>query len=60
MHSVFGRIFPDTNIDTATPIVVLAVQDRRNLQGLELPAYLGKGQLNIVGLFLRTPEKSMH
>jgi hypothetical protein len=58
MRSVFGRIFPDTNIDTAAPIVVLAVQDKRNLQALEPPAYLGKGQLNIVGLFLRTPEKN--
>ena len=58
MRSVFGRIFPDTNIDTATPIVVLAVQDKRNLQALEPPAYLGKGRLNIVGLFLRTPEKN--
>jgi hypothetical protein len=42
MRSVFGRIFPDTNIDTATPIVVLAVQDTRNLQALEPPGYLGK------------------
>jgi hypothetical protein len=38
MRSVFGRIFPDTNIDTATPIVVLAVQDKRNLQAVEPPA----------------------
>jgi len=59
MRSVFGRIFPDSNIDTATPIVVLAVQDKRNLQAVEPPAYLGKGQLNIVGLFLRTPEKKL-
>src|SRR5258708_27767707 len=58
MRSVFGRIFPNTNIDTATPIVVLAVQDKRNLQALEPTSYLGKGQLNLVGLFLRAPEKN--
>ena len=57
MRSVFRRVFPDANIDTATPIVVLAVADKRNFQALEPEAYLSKGQLNLTGLFLHAPEK---
>jgi TonB family protein len=58
MRSVFARVLPDANIDTATPIVVLAVQDKKNFQALEPAVYLGKGQINIVGLFLHAPEKN--
>jgi len=58
MRSVFARIFPHQNIDTPTPIVVLAVQDKRNLQALEPAAYLGKGQAFVVGQFLHSPEKN--
>ncbi|MGO9087426.1 MAG: TonB family protein [Terriglobales bacterium] len=58
MRSVFARVFPDQNIDTPTPIVVLAVQDKRNLQAIEPSAYLGKGQAFLVGWFLHAPEKN--
>jgi len=58
MRSVFARVFPDENIDTATPIVVLAVQDKRNLQALVPAAYLTKGQVFVVGMFLHAPEKN--
>ena len=58
MRSVFARVLPDANIDTATPFVVLAVQDKKNFQALEPAVYLGKGQMNIVGLFLHAPEKN--
>jgi TonB family protein len=57
MRSVLSRVFPDTNVETATPIVVLAVADKRNIQALEPAAYLGKGKLNLLGLFLQAPEK---
>lgn len=58
MRSAFQRIFPDANLDTATPIVVLAVEDKANLEGLLPQAYLGKGKLALAGLFVRAPEKT--
>jgi TonB family protein len=58
MHSVFQRVFPDAEIDGGEPILVFAVQDKQTLQALEPEAYLGKGQVNLVGLFLATPEKN--
>ncbi|HYM76199.1 MAG TPA: tetratricopeptide repeat protein [Candidatus Dormibacteraeota bacterium] len=58
MRSVFQRVFPDADLDTASPMLVLAVQDKRSLQALEPTAYLGKGQLTLIGLFLSAPEKN--
>lgn len=58
MRSVFQRVFPDADVDTAAPMLVLAVQDKKNLQALEPMSYLGKGQLNLVGLFLSAPDKN--
>jgi len=57
MRSVFRKVFPDANLDTATPILVFAVEDRRNLQALEPEIYLRQGQVNIAGLFLHAPEQ---
>ena len=58
MRSVFARVLPDANLEMPAPMVVLAVQDKKNFQELEPAAYLGKGQINIVGLFLHVPEKN--
>lgn len=58
MRSVFQKVFPDADLDTTAPMLVLAVQDKQHLQALEPLAYLGKGQLNLVGLFLPYPEKN--
>jgi TonB family protein len=58
MRSVFQRVFPDANLDTVEPMLVIAVQDKRALQALEPEAYLAKGQLNLIGLFLSAPEKN--
>ncbi len=58
MRSVFARVLPDANMDAATPIVVLAVEDKKSFEALEPAAYLGRGQINIVGLFLHVPEKN--
>ncbi len=57
MRAVFARVFPDRTIDTATPIVVLALRDRQSLETLEPAAYQGTGQLKIAGLFLQASEK---
>lgn len=58
MRTVFSKVFPEANLNTASPIVVLAVEDKRNLKALEPAIYLHQGQVNIAGLFLRTPEKN--
>ncbi|MBZ5667086.1 MAG: TonB family protein [Acidobacteriia bacterium] len=58
MRTVFRKVFPDANLDSSTPIVVLAVEDKRNLQALEPEIYRRQGQVNIAGLFLRAPEKN--
>jgi TonB family protein len=58
MRTVFARVFPDRTIDTATPIVVLALRDRQSLQALEPAVYLANGQLRLVGLFLHASEKN--
>jgi TonB family protein len=58
MRSVFQRVFPDADLDTADPMLVLAVQDKPSLQALEPTEYLGKGQLGLIGLFLPAPEKN--
>jgi len=58
MRSAFQKIFPEANLDTSTPITVIAVEDKPNLVALEPPAYLGNGKITIAGLFVRAPEKS--
>jgi len=58
MRSLFQRVFPEADLDTASPILVLAVQDKRSMQALEPSSYLGKGQVNIVGYFLSTSERN--
>jgi TonB family protein len=58
MRAVFQRVFPDAELNTGEPMLVLAVQDKRALQALEPESYLATGQLNLVGLFLSAPEKN--
>ena len=58
MRYVFQRVFPDANLDTVEPMLVLAVQDKHALQALEPESYLGAGKLNLIGLFVSAPEKN--
>ncbi len=58
MRSVFQTVFPRAHVDPASPIVVLAVKDKKDFQALEPQAYLAKGQLELAGLFLRAPDKN--
>jgi len=58
MRSVFHLLFPRLQIDTGTPITVLAVKDEKEFRALEPSAYLAKGQLKLAGLFLRAPDKN--
>jgi TonB family protein len=58
MRSVFHAVFPEADLNTATPIVVMAVADKQSLRALEPDEYLGTGKTNIAGLFLPAPEKT--
>lgn len=58
MRSVLRNVFPEAAVDAATPITVLAVADKRTLESLKPEAYIGKGKLNLAGLFLLAPEKN--
>lgn len=58
MRSVFHVLFPKLQIDSATPIVVLAINGEKDFRALEPEVYLAKGQLKLGGLFLRTEEKN--
>jgi TonB family protein len=57
MRAVFQKLFPETNLDTATPALVLAIADRATMERLEPTAYIGLTQSYLAGLFLRWPER---
>jgi len=56
MRAVFHKLFPDANLDTATPTEVLAIADKTNMEKLEPAAYLGQVKSYLAGLFLKSPE----
>ena len=58
MRWMFHTLFPKTNVDPASPIIVLAVKNRKSMQAVEPEAYLAKGQLDLAGLFLSTRDKN--
>jgi tetratricopeptide (TPR) repeat protein len=58
MREVFHKEFPQSRIDAAAPIMVIAAKDGKEMQALEPEAYLAKGSLNLAGLFLQTPDKN--
>jgi Tfp pilus assembly protein PilF len=58
MRSVFQATFPKLQIDSGTPIIVLAITNEKDFRALEPAAYLAKGQLRLGGLFLRAPDKN--
>src|SRR5215475_10943028 len=58
MRSVFQRVFPEADLDTASPMLVFAVPDMRSIRALEPADYLGQGQLKLAGLFLNAQERN--
>jgi tetratricopeptide (TPR) repeat protein len=58
MRSVFHTIMPNAGSDAGSPIVVLALKDRKAFQALEPAAYLAKGQIDLAGYFLSAPDKN--
>jgi len=49
---------PTASDSAGSPIIVLALKDRKALQALEPEVYLAKGQLDLAGLFMRAPDKN--
>jgi tetratricopeptide (TPR) repeat protein len=58
MRWVFGKFFPNLNADNAIPINVLAVKNGKTFDGLLPPDKLGKNQLQLAGLFMRSSDKN--
>jgi tetratricopeptide (TPR) repeat protein len=57
MRSVFNTILPHASDDAGSPIVVLALKDRKAFRSLEPASYLGKDQLDLAGLFISAQDK---
>ncbi len=58
MRWMFQTLFPKIDVDPVAPIVVVAARSTKDFRELEPADYLGKGQLNLAGLFLRGPDKN--
>ena len=58
VRSVFHVLFPKADVDPASPIIVVAVKDKKGFRALEPEAYLRKGQLDLAGYFLHAPDKN--
>jgi tetratricopeptide (TPR) repeat protein len=57
MRAVFHTLFPNAS-DGYSPIVVVAVKDKKGMLALEPEAYLAKNQLNIAGLFMHAEDRN--
>jgi tetratricopeptide (TPR) repeat protein len=58
VRAVFKKAFPRMRIYPDLPIIILAAKDRSSFEQLEPAAWLGQGQLNRVGMLLRSPDKN--
>ena len=58
MRSLFQTVLPYAAGDAGLPITVLALKDKKGMQSLIPASYLAKGQLQLDGLFLRTPDRN--
>jgi tetratricopeptide (TPR) repeat protein len=58
MRSVFHLLMPTASDSAGSPVIVLALKDRKAFQALEPEVYLAKGQLDLAGFFMRAPDKN--
>jgi tetratricopeptide (TPR) repeat protein len=58
MRAVFHVLLPTASDSAGSPVIVLALKDKKAFQALEPEAYLAKGQLELAGLFMRAPDKN--
>jgi len=57
MRTVFHTLIPNAN-DGHSPIVVLALKDKKGFQALEPESYLAKNHADIAGMFMRGQDKN--
>jgi tetratricopeptide (TPR) repeat protein len=58
MRALFHILMPAAADTPGSPIMVLALKDRKAFQALEPEAYLAKGAMDLAGLFSRAPDKN--
>jgi tetratricopeptide (TPR) repeat protein len=58
MRAVFHILMPTASDSAGSPVIVLALKDKKAMQTLLPEAYLAKGSLDLAGLFLRAPDKN--
>ncbi len=58
MRWVYQTLFTKMNVDPPAPILVIAAKNRKTFQSFEPAAYLAKGQLNLAGYFLSSPDRN--
>lgn len=58
MRSLFQTLLPNAGGDAGLPITVLAFKNRGGFQSVIPAAYLAKGQLQLAGYFLNTPDRN--
>jgi tetratricopeptide (TPR) repeat protein len=58
MQAVFHTLMPNASSDAGSPIIVLAFKDKKGFQAVEPDEYLAKGQLGLIGYFMRAPDKN--
>jgi tetratricopeptide (TPR) repeat protein len=58
MRAVFHVLIPAASDSAGSPVIVLALKDKKAFQALEPEAYLAKGQLELAGYFMRAPDKN--
>jgi tetratricopeptide (TPR) repeat protein len=58
MRAVFHVLLPTASDSAGSPVIVLALKDKKAFQALEPEVYLAKGQLDLAGLFMRAPDKN--
>jgi Tfp pilus assembly protein PilF len=57
MRAIFQLIMPAASDSAGSPIIVLALKDKKAMQALEPVSYLAKGQIDLAGLFMTAPDK---
>ena len=59
MRLVFHTQFPEMPVDPDVPIVVIATKNEKDFRALEPQDYLGKGKLQLAGLFCEQPTRTI-
>jgi tetratricopeptide (TPR) repeat protein len=58
MRAVFQVLMPGASGSAGSPVIVLALKDRKEMRTVEPEAYLAKGQLDLAGWFMHAPDKT--